>query len=67
MNPTTAKENLQNNLKLFGLNPLEWTLEPSSEDEYMIHSCEDENFMFYGKATGPLQNQIWQSIQLYSL
>jgi hypothetical protein len=64
---TNHNESLQNSLKQYGLNPTDWRLEPSSEEEYLIQSREDDDFMFFGKISGSPTNPKWQSIQLFSL
>lgn len=65
---TLMNMKLQSDLKTFGLNPTEWTLQRiQSSLSYLIKHRVDENFAMYGELEFRKQRPQWKSIELVSL
>lgn len=56
-------QELQQDLKSFGLNPEDWKLTPEFGGYFKIESDTDEDFVFLGMS----QNKKWQKIEVLSL
>lgn len=63
-------EELQRNLREFGLNPGEWILIPLEESQeqiqFELNSIEEPDLVFLGKAQKINQSLRWQSLEWQS-
>lgn len=57
---------LQNNLKKFGLNPIEWKVRRLEEATYKIAHVDDHDFYFVGKIDVTQKAPTWNTIVLAS-
>lgn len=62
-NQQTTKK-LSQDLKSFGLNPIEWTLLKEKSQEYRIESKQDRDFVFKGRAS---RKGKWDQLVLLSI
>jgi inorganic pyrophosphatase/exopolyphosphatase len=58
---------LHNDLKKFGLNPSEWTIEQLEERLFQIAHKEDKQFYFLGEAQFEGLLPEWAHLHLFSL
>lgn len=58
---------LQSELKLFGLNPAEWSLQRVQALSYVIQNRLDKNFALYGRLEYRNKKPSWKSLELVSL
>ena len=58
---------LQDQLKNFGLNPTEWTLEKVQALQFMIVNKSDENFALRGRLEYRDKAAFWKSLEVVSL
>jgi hypothetical protein len=58
---------LLHNLREYGLDPREWTLEKISDEQFLIQSLDDDNFTFAGIVDKNTKPHQWKKIELYSL
>lgn len=58
---------LRNDLKNFGLNPLEWTIHELNKQTFKVAFIDDKQFFFVGETqtVGPFQK--WKNLKLISL
>ena len=61
------EQQLQTNLRNFGLNPSDWKVIPLNEDFAEIHSREDEGIRLLGAATRRKDQWDWESIELFEI
>lgn len=54
-------------LKNFGLNSSEWTLERIHSLGYVIRNKVDQNFLLYGKLEFKNKRAVWKSLELVSI
>lgn len=54
-------------LKHFGLNSSEWTLERIHSLGYVIRNKMDQSFSFYGKLEFKNKRPVWKSLELVSI
>ncbi|MBC7741396.1 MAG: hypothetical protein H7061_04310 [Bdellovibrionaceae bacterium] len=70
LRPTAAAndfENLANSLIEFGLQPYDWVLIDSSNNQFTIQNIDEPSFCFVGDTIFKNGRKKWNSIQLYSL
>ncbi|WP_415062700.1 hypothetical protein [Bdellovibrio sp.] len=58
---------LQSELKFFGLNPAEWSLQQAQALSYVIRNKLDKNFALYGRLEYRDKKPRWKSLELVSL
>lgn len=58
---------LQTQLKAFGLNPTEWSLQRIQALSYLIENKSDKNFALYGRLEYRNQKPQWKSLEVVSL
>lgn len=58
--------NLHNELKKYGLNPTEWTLQKLARKRFKIVHIDDQAFYFYGETKKQGLLQQWETLQLIS-
>ncbi|WP_295903359.1 hypothetical protein [uncultured Bdellovibrio sp.] len=58
---------LQAQLKNFGLNPAEWSLQRIQSLTYVIQNRNDENFALYGRLEYRNHQPQWKSLEVVSL
>mgnify|MGYP003337751171 CR=1 FL=1 len=58
---------LQTELKSFGLNPTDWSLQKLDGFEYLIHHKEEQGFTFFGKLKREKERLRWKFLQLVSI
>ena len=66
MSPMTLSK-LQDQLKNFGLNPSEWSLEKIQALHFMIVNKSDENFALRGRLEYRDKTAFWKSLEVVSL
>jgi len=59
--------NLQTQLKHFGLNPAEWTLQRIQSLSYIIQNKNDESFALYGRLEFRNHKPQWKSLEVMSI
>lgn len=62
-----AQSKLQNELRYFGLNPSEWTLQRMHALSYLVQNKLDKNFALQGRLEFRRQKPQWKSLELISL
>ncbi|HWU45109.1 MAG TPA: hypothetical protein VN132_16765 [Bdellovibrio sp.] len=67
MTQEMIKTRLQEELKNFGLNPAEWSLQKVRSLGYVVQNNIDKSFSLYGTTTFRHRKPIWQSLELHSL
>lgn len=65
MKNTSLKNELHQDLKKFGLNPAEWSLQKLRNHSYKIAHIKDSGFYFMGKSH--LKGLRWVNLRLISL
>lgn len=63
MNINHQLQNELKKLKDFGLNPMDWKIEPFNKKIFKIIHKEDSSFIFKGY----FENQVWKKIWLQSI
>lgn len=65
-NQLPLKNNLKENLSLFGLCPFDWTIKnDSNHNQFLIENKDDKDFKFLGYTD--LNGTMWKSISLVSI
>lgn len=60
-------QNLQSGLKEFGLNPDDWWVQPTNDNEFLIYSKFDGDFVLHGNITEDQNLLRWERLQVISL
>lgn len=58
---------LSESLKVFGLDPREWMIEPLSRRRYLLHHRADRNFSLLGEARRRGSRVEWANLRLRSI
>ncbi|WP_374028020.1 hypothetical protein ACES2J_04310 [Bdellovibrio bacteriovorus] len=58
---------LQTELKSFGLNPAEWSLQKIQALGYLLQNTQDEKFAMYGRLEYRDKKPRWKSLEVVSL
>lgn len=58
---------LQTELKSFGLNPAEWSLQKIQALGYLLLNTQDEKFAMYGRLEYRDKKPRWKSLEVVSL
>lgn len=58
---------LQTELKSFGLNPAEWSLQKIQALGYLLLNTQDEQFAMYGRLEYRDKKPRWKSLEVVSL
>ncbi|AHZ86193.1 hypothetical protein AB1A81_04335 [Bdellovibrio bacteriovorus] len=58
---------LQTELKSFGLNPAEWSLQKIQVLGYLLQNTQDEKFAMYGRLEYRDKKPRWKSLEVVSL
>jgi len=61
------KRNLKMDLKIYGLNPSDWTLEKMKKQKFKVTNVTDNNFYFIGKTQKSGLHRQWSTLQLISI
>lgn len=68
INNSVMNMKLQSDLKNYGLNPAEWTLQRiQSSLSYLIKNRADETFAMYGELEFRKRKPQWKSLEVISL
>jgi len=63
----TGHQLLSQELRVYGLNPSDWTLIQEDQKRYRIQSNSDRGFSFLGYAREKAHALCWDHIELFSL
>lgn len=60
---------LQNQLQNFGLNPIDWLIEPHQQNQYLLRNKTDADFILIGQINSKKSqpDADWEKISLYNI